>query len=100
MYVDLAEDGQRGLQQFIISPLYHYDAILMDIRMPLMDGYEATSQIRALPRGDAAVVPIIALSANAFEHDVAISHASGMNDHLSKPIEPNTLYATLAKYLK
>lgn len=100
MLVDIVENGKLGVNKFFISPLYYYDVILMDIRMPVMDGYTATGEIRALPRGDAAVVPIIALSANAFETDVATSRANGMNDHLSKPIEPDTLYATLTKYIK
>ena len=100
MLVDTAEDGQIGLDKFRLSGLHYYDAILMDIRMPVMDGYDATKAIRALPREDAATVPIIALSANTFNDDVQGGRRSGMNEYLGKPIEPQVLYAALAKYFK
>lgn len=69
----------------------------MDIQMPLMSGYEATKQIRTLPSSDNLI--IIALSANAFEDDRKASCAAGMNDHLAKPIDPDELSRTLARYL-
>jgi signal transduction histidine kinase len=100
MIVDAADDGQIGLDKFQLSGLHYYDAILMDIRMPVMDGYAATKAIRALPREDAATVPIIALSANTFSGDIQKGQKSGMSDYLGKPIEPKVLYATLAKYFK
>ncbi|MCK9348175.1 MAG: response regulator [Sphaerochaeta sp.] len=76
-----------------------FDAILMDIRMPVMDGLAAAEAIRNLPRPDARTIPIIALSANAFEEDVKKSLDAGMNGHLAKPVEPESLYVALAKCL-
>ena len=72
-----------------------YDAILMDMRMPEMDGLEATKTIRAMDREDAKEIPIIALTANAFDEDVQRSLQAGLNAHLSKPVEPEALYDTL-----
>ena len=72
-----------------------YDAILMDMRMPEMDGLEATRKIRAMNRRDAKTIPIIALTANAFDEDVQRSLQAGLNAHLSKPVEPDALFATL-----
>lgn len=97
--VESAENGQIGLNKFKSSQPGYYDAILMDVRMPKMDGLEATKAIRALSREDAKTVPIIALSANAFDEDVRISLSAGMNEHLSKPIEPAVIYQTLIKYI-
>jgi CheY-like chemotaxis protein len=76
-----------------------YSAILMDIRMPVMDGLEATATIRALDREDAKRIPIIALTANAFDEDVQRSLQAGMNAHLTKPIEPNILYQVLGELI-
>ena len=73
--------------------------ILMDIKMPVMDGLEATVAIRALERADAKTIPIIALTANAFDEDVQRSLQSGLNAHLTKPIEPELLFETLEMYL-
>ncbi len=81
------------------SDFGYYDAILMDIRMPEMDGLEATERIRALQRPDAATVPIIAMTANAFDVDVQRSLQVGMNAHLSKPVEPGRLYQTLGELI-
>ena len=72
----------------------------MDIQMPVMDGYEATRRIRALPRPDAAAVPIIAMTANAFNEDVAAAVAAGMNGHIAKPIDVTALYRLLASHFK
>ena len=77
-----------------------FDAILMDVMMPQLDGYEATRAIRALDRPDAAAIPIFAMTANAFTEDRRRAHESGMNEHLTKPLEPDTLLRTLAKYLQ
>jgi len=93
--VEVAEDGSKGLDMFVQSPLNYYDAILMDIRMPVMDGYEATRQIRALDRPDARSIPIIAMTADAFVEDVRKCFDVGMNDHIAKPIDPGRLYAAL-----
>jgi len=98
--VDTAENGKIGLEKFQKSALNYYDAILMDIRMPVLDGYGAANAIRALSRIDASTIPIIALSANTFDSDIKKSLKNGMNDHLGKPIDPKILYATLAKFLK
>jgi len=73
----------------------YYDAVLMDMRMPEMDGLEATRRIRAMDRADAKTVPIIALTANAFDEDVQRSMQAGLNAHLSKPVEPEALFRTL-----
>ena len=73
--------------------------VLMDIRMPEMNGIEAARAIRALPRPDAATVPILALTANVFDEDRRACLAAGMNAHLPKPIEPEELYAALAEFL-
>ena len=75
----------------------YYDVILMDIRMPVMDGYEATRCIRTMNRKDAKTVPIIAMTADAFADDVQKCLNAGMNSHLAKPIEPEVLYETLYK---
>lgn len=100
MIVEKAENGLIGVNKFSDSQENEYDVILMDIRMPIMDGLEATTKIRALNRQDAKSVPIIAMTANAFAEDRSLSKSAGMNEHLSKPIEPNILYKTLSDYIK
>ena len=90
-----AENGRKAVDTFSQAPPGHFDAILMDLRMPVMGGLEATRAIRALPRDDARTVPIIALTANAFEKDVRQSLEAGMNAHLSKPVDTDQLYKTL-----
>ena len=95
MSVDHAENGRIAVDMFAAQPEGHYDAILMDMRMPEMDGLEATMAIRAMDRIDAKVIPIIALTANAFDEDVQRSLQAGLNAHLSKPVEPENLYETL-----
>ena len=94
-----AENGQIALQMFDKSSLYYYDAVLMDLRMPVMDGLEAARRIRALWRVDAATVPIIALTANASETDVQHSMEAGMSAHLVKPVEADLLYRTLKHWI-
>ena len=93
--VDIAENGRIAVEKFQKSPLWHYDAVLMDIQMPEMNGYEATRAIRALNREDAIDVPIVAMTANSFADDVQKSLESGMNAHISKPMELDTLKSTL-----
>lgn len=100
LVVDRAEDGAEALAAFEASPTGHFDAILMDVQMPNMNGYEATRRIRALDREDARVIPIIAMSANAFAEDVNASLASGMDAHLSKPIDMRRVLATIIKYVR
>ena len=99
MKVEIAENGRIALDKFESSEIGFYDAILMDMRMPEMDGLEATRRIRALEREDAKKVPIIALTANAFDEDVQRSLQVGMNAHLSKPVEPERLYQTLEEFI-
>lgn len=99
MQTVIAANGEEGLAAFEASAPGAFDAILMDIRMPVMDGLEAARRIRALPRPDAQSVPIIAMTANAFAEDVDASGKAGMNAHLAKPVEPQKLYETLARYL-
>ena len=77
-----------------------YAAVLMDVRMPVMDGLEAAAAIRALDRPDAKSIPIIALTANAFDEDVQRSLQAGMNAHLSKPVESEHLFATLEQLIR
>jgi len=97
--VSVAEDGRQGLQKFADSAVGCYDAILMDVRMPVMNGLEAARQIRALERADAKSIPIIAMTADAFEDDIRKCLDAGMNGHISKPIDPQRLYGTLAACL-
>ena len=92
---DLAENGRIAVDKFLEHPAGYYDAILMDMRMPEMDGLEATRTIRAMDRRDAKKIPIIALTANAFDEDVQRSLQAGLNAHLSKPVEPDALFETL-----
>lgn len=98
--VDVAENGQKGFEMFAAAPAHTYDAVLMDIRMPVMDGLQSTENIRNLNDTWAKEVPIIAMSANAFDDDVQKSKAAGMNAHLAKPIDAELLYATLHQLLK
>ncbi|MCD8233687.1 MAG: response regulator [Cloacibacillus porcorum] len=98
--VDIAENGREALDKFRSAAPGFYDAILMDIRMPVMDGLEVTRLIRADERDDAKKIPIIAMSANAFDEDVRLSLDAGMDVHLSKPVEPQLLYETLEKFTK
>lgn len=93
--IEHAENGRVALEMFDKSEPYYYSAVLMDVRMPEMDGLEAASRIRGLEREDAKNVPIIAMTANAFDEDVQRSLQVGMNAHLSKPVEPERLYVTL-----
>ena len=100
MDVDVAENGRIAVDLFTSKPEGYYDAILMDMRMPEMDGLEATRTIRGLGRADSGTVPIIALTANAFDEDVQRSMQAGLNAHLSKPVEPEALFETLQSLIK
>ncbi len=97
--LERAENGKACLDMFESSPIGYYDAILMDIRMPIMTGYEATRAIRALARDDAEAIPIIAMSADAFSDDVQRCLDSGMNGHLAKPIDMDEVAAALKAHL-
>ena len=96
---DHAENGRIAVEMFRDNAPGTYDAILMDIRMPEMDGLEAAEAIRAMDRPDAGIIPIIALTANAFDEDVQSSLQVGMNAHLTKPVEPDHLYQTLGELI-
>lgn len=97
--VDSAETGKEALERFEKMPENYYDMIFMDIQMPEMDGYEATAAIRRLPRKDAARIPIIAMTANAFAEDIRKSREAGMNEHLTKPLDIGALMKCLEKWL-
>ena len=99
MEVDHAENGQEAVNLFASHDAGYYSAILMDMRMPIMDGLEATKVIRAMEREDAKSIPIIALTANAFDEDVQRSMQAGLDAHLSKPVEPEILFGTLEKLI-
>ena len=98
--VECAEDGSRAVELFTASKPGQYDIILMDVQMPVMDGYEATRSIRASEHPDAKSIPILAMTANAFSEDVAAAVASGMNGHIAKPIDVSVLYRLLDSHLR
>ena len=98
--VDKTTNGQEAVDTFEQSPVGRYDIVLMDVMMPVMDGLTAAHRIRSLDRADAADVPIVATSANAFAEDVKRSLTSGMNAHVSKPIDPEKLAKVLAKVMR
>ena len=97
--VDTAEDGSIAVEKIRAASAGDYDLILMDVQMPVMDGYEATRQIRALGT-ESSRVPIVAMTANAFEEDRKLALATGMNEHIAKPINVEKLKALLARFLK
>ena len=96
--IDCAENGAQAVDMFIENP-GRYDMILMDVQMPEMDGYEATRRIRSLDIPRAKTIPIIALTANVFKEDIEKCFATGMNDHLGKPIDSDELHEKLEQYL-
>lgn len=97
---ELAQDGKEAIDFFMEKPPYYYDAVLMDIRMPVMGGFEATRKIRTSQKEDAQTIPIIAMTANAFDEDTRKSIESGMNGHLSKPIDTKQLYEVLRENIR
>ena len=99
MLIDIAKNGKEGVSKFANSTSGEYAAILMDLRMPVMDGFEATREIRSMAKADAGTIPIIAMTADAFAEDVQKCLHSGMNDHIAKPINPTILYETIAKFI-
>lgn len=96
----LVENGKQVVEAFKESDWDEYDCILMDVMMPIMDGYTATRRIRGLSRPDAQSIPIIALTANAFAEDRKKAMEAGMNDHVAKPVDMKVLTAVLQKYLE
>ena len=95
-----AGNGRQAVEIFAASQLDEFDAILMDVRMPVMGGYEATRAIRSMDRPDAKTVPIIAMTANAYREDVEAAMQAGMNGHLAKPFHLGKFMDTLKKYLE
>jgi CheY-like chemotaxis protein len=98
LVIDCAENGVEAVRMFSKNP-GRYNIIFMDLQMPEMDGYEATRAIRALDHINAANVPIIAMTANVFKEDIENSIAAGMNDHIGKPLDINTVLHKLSQYL-
>lgn len=94
---ETASNGFEALKKYINTDTGYFNVILMDIRMPVMDGFEATEKIRALDRTDAKSIPILAMSANAYPEDIEKSAASGMNGHIAKPVIPALLYGEIDK---
>ena len=97
--VDPAVNGQEALEKFMASDTGHYDIIITDIRMPILGGRELTKEIRRSDRTDAAGIPIIAMSADAFSEEIQLSQSVGMNDYVTKPINPELLYKVLHKFI-
>jgi len=98
--VETAVDGKDAVDKFTASTPGYYDLILMDIQMPIMNGYEASKTIRASNHAQAKTIPIIAMTADAFTEDVSKSFTAGMNEHISKPIDVKKMLQTLAKFLQ
>ena len=97
--VEAACDGAQGVEAFSHSPLHSCDLILMDIQMPVMDGYTATRLIRELPREDAATVPILAMTADAFAEDIQAAREAGMDSHIAKPLDIAELKQMISRFL-
>ena len=95
--VATANNGKAAVDAFAGSAVETFDCILMDLMMPVMSGYEAARVIRGLDRTDAKTVPIIALSANAFEEDIALTKDAGMNEHLAKPVDNHKMLQTMSR---
>jgi signal transduction histidine kinase/ActR/RegA family two-component response regulator len=98
--VETAADGQAGVEKFEKSAPGYYQIILMDLRMPVLDGYQAARRIRSLERADAKTVPILAMTADAFEDDVKACLEAGMNGHIAKPIDPEVLFREMKKAMQ
>ena len=99
MVTQCAINGKEAVQAYLSAPQGHFDAILMDVQMPVMNGYEAAKQIRLSGQADAQTLPIIATTANAFRSDISAALAAGMNAHVSKPIDIQQLCQVLKEQL-
>ena len=93
--MDLASDGKQAVSIFTHAMPHTYDAILMDLRMPVMDGFEATRSIREATHPEASIIPIIAMTADVFDASSTTTKEAGMNGHIVKPINPDDLYIVL-----
>ena len=100
METDFASDGQEALNKFSSSAPGTYDAILMDIQMPIMDGHQTTRAIRLLSHPQAKDIPILAMTADAFTEDISAAFACGMNGHIAKPIDQKELYRKLDQAIR
>ena len=100
LVITTASDGQEAVDAFQASPEFAYDFIFMDIMMPVMDGLAAARLIRALPRKDAADVPIFAMTANAFQDDIQQSMDAGMNEHLMKPLDMEKIRQAMQEHVR
>ena len=100
LLVDWAENGKAAVERFKDSKSGTYDIVLMDVMMPVMNGLDAARAIRSLDREDARCVPIVAMTANAFQDDIQQSRNAGMNEHLAKPIEPEKIHQAIQRLLR
>ena len=100
LVTEVAENGAKAVEMFSKSPEGYYSLIFMDIQMPELDGHEATRRIRELSRPDAKVIPLVAMTANAFVDDIKKAKKAGMNSHIAKPLEISRLIAELTTWLK
>jgi signal transduction histidine kinase/CheY-like chemotaxis protein len=100
MLVEVAVNGKAGLDRFVNAMPHTYDLILMDMRMPVMDGLESAKAIRASRKNDAKTIPIVAMTANAYDEDIDACLQAGMNSHLAKPVDPPLMYKEIAKQLR
>ena len=97
--MEVAENGKEAIEKVVQSKEHYYDMIFMDVRMPVLNGYEAVEIIRALVRDDAKTIPIIAMTADVFAEDVKRAKDVGMNEHIAKPIDIDRLYEIMKQYL-
>ncbi|MBP5200858.1 MAG: response regulator, partial [Schwartzia sp.] len=98
--IETAENGKIALDMVAASSPGYYQLILMDVQMPVMNGYEATKAIRALPDPVLASIPVIAMTANAFAEDIQNAKEAGMNDHIAKPLDIPEMMKTLERILR
>ncbi|MDE6516905.1 MAG: response regulator, partial [Acetatifactor sp.] len=98
--VETAENGSIGVDKVAAAEPGYYNLVLMDIQMPVMNGYEATCAIRTLNHKDAKSIPIVAMTANAFAEDIQTAKSSGMNEHMAKPIDLGRLMEVLERWLR